>query len=328
MKPRTPALFSSRNALAVLACLGVATLDQAGLRAQTGAMPGSDTTSPETAPVPALGPDVLAKFGDTQIKTADIRAALSDLPEKERAALNHDPELLKKTVTALIVQRVVLKQALAKQWDQQPAVIAEIRRARDNALVQSYLNAVSRPPSDFPSAADLQRIYDANKGGMIVPRQLRMAQIFVSCPPDADPAAASVAQAKFEAITKSLGQATTDFSAIARTESDDKQSSGRGGEIGWVAESQIQPEIRSQLPGLSPGTVSRPVRLKDGWHFLKVLEVKEAYTPSLDQVHDQLVQQVRAMKLQANTQAYVGQLLQQTPVTINPPALVDLAKKE
>jgi hypothetical protein len=310
--------------LAILAVWG----GVAGLRAQTGSVPTGADASAAATPAPALPPDVLAKFGDTQIKTADIRAALTDLPATERESLNHDPELLKKTITTLILQRMVLKQAIAQQWDEQPGVAAELKRVHDNALVQSYLGTLCRPPSDFPGAADLQRIYDANKGSLIVPRQLHMAQIFVSCPPGADPATVSVAEAKFEAITKSLGQASTDFSAIARTESDDKQSGERGGEIGWVAESQIQPEIRSQLPGLTPGTVSRPVRLKDGWHFLKVLEVKEAHTPSLDQVRDQLIQQVRARKAEENTQAYLAKLLRQTPVTINPPAVVDLTKKD
>ena len=38
----------------------------------------------------------------------------------------------------------------------------------------------------------------------------------------------------------------------------------KGAALGWLAESRIQPEIRSQLGTLTKGTVSTPIRLDDG----------------------------------------------------------------
>ena len=53
----------------------------------------------------------------------------------------------------------------------------------------------------------------------------------------------------------------------------------------------------------------------------RCLEIKEPFTPSLAQLKPQLMQQLRAEKTKANSQAYVAQLLQENPVAINELAL-------
>ena len=45
------------------------------------------------------------------------------------------------------------------------------------------------------------------------------------------------------------------------------------------------------------------------------------FTPTLDQLRAQLVQQLRTEKTKANSQAYLARLLQQNPVAINELAL-------
>src|SRR5258708_16988382 len=67
------------------------------------------------------------------------------------------------------MRRVVLKEALAKHWDTEPAVATLIQRARDNTVVESYLQSVSKPPDSYPSEAELQTAYDARKSQLLVP---------------------------------------------------------------------------------------------------------------------------------------------------------------
>jgi len=286
----------------------------------------AQTTPP--AKIPPLSPDIAAQFGTNQITTAEVREMLADLDAKQREALAKDPALLKKTVSTLILQRVVLKQALAKGWDKQPAVEAELKRVRENAIVQSYLQAAAKPPLDFPTTADIQAVYDANKTNLVTPRQYRLAQIFIALPPKADAVVVSLAQSRFDTVKKSLQQPKTDFAAIARTVSDDKSSASKGGDLGWVTERQIQPEIRTQVLALTKGAISPPIKLNDGWHFIQVVDIKEPGTPTLDQVKPELVAQIRAQKTQVNSQAYLAKLLEQNPVTLNPTAIENLLKKD
>jgi phage regulator Rha-like protein len=55
--------------------------------------------------------------------------------------------------------------------------------------------------------------------------------------------------------------------------------------------------------------------------ILKVIDIKEAYTPAFEEIRTALAQQLRNEKTQANSQAYLAKLLQQTPVAINELAL-------
>jgi len=268
---------------------------------------------------------VLARVGDTDIKVDDVRPFLQKLDARQQAALARDPALLSQFVRTIVVQQLLLKQAEADHWDQQPVVKEQLDRVRDSALAESYLESVSKAPESYPSAAELQAAYDANKDAILVPRQLRLAQIYIALPKDAGKDAADKAQARVASVQENLKQ--SDFAEVASSRSDEQASAARGGEIGWLTEAQIQPELRAQVAGLAKNATSAPIRLNDGWHIIKVLDVKEAYTPSLDDIRSQLTQQLRAARARANSEAYLAKLLQQNQVAINEIALSQILPK-
>jgi parvulin-like peptidyl-prolyl isomerase len=271
---------------------------------------------------------VIARIGDTEVKFDEMRASIESLDAREQAALARDPSLLNQVVRTFLVRRVVLKEALAKKWDQESAVAAQIQRARDNTIVETYLQSVSKPLDTYPTDAEVRSAYESRKTQLLVPKQFRLAQIFIALPKTADKTTTEKAQSKLDAVKKSLHQSGADFAAIAKANSEEPESAARGGEIGWLAENQVQPEVRPQVTSLSKNATSEPIRLEDGWHILKVLEIKEAYTPTLDEVRSQLVQQLRNEKTQSNSQAYLAKMLQQSPVAINELALSKLLKAE
>jgi parvulin-like peptidyl-prolyl isomerase len=268
----------------------------------------------------ATAPDstVIARVGDTEVTAADIRAAIQNLDPKTQAAAAQDPTALSQVVRAILTQRLVLKEALDKKWDQNPAVTTALARLRDNAIVQTYLQSVSAPPESYPSDSEVQSAYDANKAQLLTPRQYQLSQIFIKSIKGSDsPDAVAKAQVKLDGVRKALAKHGADFAAIARAESDEPNSAAKGGEIGWLAENQIQPEIRAQLGALTKGTVTAPIRLNDGWHILKVIDIKEPYTPTLSEIRTQLVQQMRNERAHANSQQYISKLVQDNPVQID-----------
>ncbi len=265
----------------------------------------------------------LGKIGDLELKTEEIREAIAGLEAGQEGALAKDPAALGQYVRALLIQRLVLKQAQEKKWDQQPEVVAKLVRAREAALTESYLESAAKVPADFPKDADLQAAYDAAKPSLLVPKSYRLAQVFIASGKDADKATADKAKAKADAVAKKLKEKNADFAAIATAESEETASKAKGGEIGWVAEAQVQPEIRERLPKLTTGTISEPLKLDDGWHILKVLDAKEAFTPPLEQVREQLTVQLRAERARLNRQEFLAQLLKDHPLAINE---IELAK--
>jgi parvulin-like peptidyl-prolyl isomerase len=275
----------------------------------------------------AADSDVIARSGTLEVTAEDVRAFVASLDPREQAAVTNDSAMLSQAVRLYLANQILLKEALAKKWDKQPAVAEQLERLRQRAVADSYLGSVAVVPAGYPTDADLQSAYDANKTAFLMPRQFDIAQIFVAVAKGADQATQDKAKKKLDDITAKLKQKGADFGAIATTDSDDPESAKRHGEIAWLPEAQIATEIRGTVAGLTKGGISDPIRLDDGWHILELLDTKAAFTRPLADVRDQLVEKLRAQRAMAERRAYLEKLMQQNPPTINEIALSKVLTK-
>lgn len=278
--------------------------------------PAVRAAAPPTSAGAKRTDEVVAHVGANDITAGELRAYVGTLGAREQAALVKEPALLGQAVRLLLGERLVLQEALAKKWDQQPNVAAQLDRLRERALVELYLQSMSAPPASFPSEDELQKTYEANRSAFLAPRQFQLGHIFIAAAKD-DRAAEEKGKKAVEEVQRKLRAAGADFLAVARSDSDAKD----GGELGWVAEGQVRPEIKTQVMGLAKGATSEPIRLDDGWHIVKLIDTKAAYTRSLAEVHDQLAQQMRAERATLLRRAYVAELLKQHPPMVNELAL-------
>jgi peptidylprolyl isomerase len=270
-------------------------------------------------------PAVLGRIGDIEVTTDQLRESLAGLEGADTNTANN-PQALGQYARALLLQRLVLQQAREQKWDQDPAVISRMVRAREAALSESYLESKSKPDSSYPSEQEIKDAYEANKSKLLIPKSYELAQIFIESPEGGDSAAQAKAKLKLEEVRKELAAKDADFSSIARKSSDEESSAENGGKIGWLAENQVQPEIRSKLPNLKLKAVSEPIRLNAGWHIIKLLDVREARPPTLDEIRDNLVTSMREEKSRELRQNYITELLKQHPLAINEIELIKLAK--
>jgi parvulin-like peptidyl-prolyl isomerase len=270
-----------------------------------------------TLSVTAADSTVIAKVGGSEVRSDDIKPFIEKLSVRDQLALSKNPAALNEYVRGLIIQQLVFKEALSKKWDQQAQVVAALEKMRQQAITQSYLQSVAAPPQEFPSSSELQEAYDQLKkaNALQVPKQYRLSQIYIACPKGADKAVEEKAQLRLDAAVKAAKAG--DFAAVAKTQSDDAASAQRGGDLGFLAESQIQPEIRSAVASLSKNGMTDPIRLNDGWHIVRLTEVKDPYTASLDEVKASLTNELRNQKAQVLGKAYLAKLLQDNPVTLN-----------
>jgi parvulin-like peptidyl-prolyl isomerase len=289
--------------------------------AQPSAAPAGVTqgaATPGAAPKIA-GEDVVARVGNTNVSADELRSYVAALGANERAALAQDPAVFSQAVRMLLANRLVLQEIYAKKWDQQPTVTAQLDRVRESAMAELYLQSVTAPPSNFPSDEELQKVYDANRAALLMPRQFELAQIFVAVPKDADKTAEEQGKKGVDDILRKLKAPGADFAALAN------EGGGKnGGELGWLMETQVRPEIRAKVMELAKGAVSEPIRLEDGWHVVKLVDTKAAYTRTLPEVRDQLVQQMRNERAAALRRAYIAELLKAHPPVVNEFALSNL----
>jgi parvulin-like peptidyl-prolyl isomerase len=268
--------------------------------------------------------EVIARVGHFELTADDIKAQLASLGAREQNALIQNPSLFRQTVNLMLASKLVLEQVQEKKFDQQPAIAAQLERVRENAITELYLASVSTPPAGFPSDDDVQKVYDANKGSLIMPRQFQLSQILVALPKGADKAAEDKAKAKVAEVMKKVKAPGADFAAIAKTDSD--AGAERGGEVGWLGENQIPGEIRAQVVALAKGAVSEPMQLEDGFHIIKVTDTKASYTASLAEVKDQLVAQMRNERAAALRRAFIADLMNKNPPVVNEFALSKLVE--
>lgn len=268
--------------------------------------------------------EVVARVGDSRITVADLRPILDSLDIRERAALQGDTAAMNQIVRSLIIQQLLYKQATRDGYDKRPNVQQRLERARQAAIAEGFLQASTRVPESFPSEEEVKTFYEENKARLTLPRQLRLAQIFLAVPEGAGEVEAIQIERKAKDLRQRLDSAKTDFAELARAESEEPQSAARGGEIGLLPENLIQPEVLAAVDKLPVGGITEPLRLPGGWHIVKVLEIQEPRQAKLDEIRPQLVERLRAQRELLNREEFLNRLLQENPVAINELVLSDL----
>jgi len=299
-------------------------------RAAPPAQPAAKAKPKAAAPAQPVAPvkqtdaqegEIVARVGDRDVTTTEVKAFLAGIGVEQREALAKEPALMSRALRVMLANQLVLKEATEKKWQDQPVVAAQLAKLRDNAILESYLQSVSTPPADYPDEAEVQKTYEANKLALLVPRRFHLAQIFVALPDGSDKAAEDQAGKKVADIQTKLKQPKADFAAIVKESSTQADAAENGGDLGWVAETQLLPEIKTRVMGMANGSVSEPIKLADGFHIVKLIDTKAADTAPLAEVREALVQRIRAQRAELLRRTYLARVLEQNPPAINELAL-------
>jgi len=135
----------------------------------------------------------------------------------------------------------------------------------------------------------LEMFYQSNLDRFISPETRRAAHILVAVGEGEDPAEAKT---RAEALVERI-RAGEAFASVAREASDDTLSASNGGDIGYLARGDMEPQFEDVLFVLQEGQVSSPVRTSLGWQIITVTDIKPAQQKSLDEVRDQIEREYR-----------------------------------
>jgi parvulin-like peptidyl-prolyl isomerase len=267
------------------------------------------------------GDDVVAKIGATEVRLSDLRRLLDAQPKEVRDPLLATPQALDRLVRTEVFRRALVAEAKARGWDKRADVAAQMERAREQALLSSYMGEIARPPADYPTEQDLTAVYNANQAEFTVPRQFRVSQIFVAVPKDAPRAEADRLKKKVDDIVARLQARDADFARFAQANSDHKPSAAQGGDLGWLGEREMIPEMKAVIPPMAKGEVAKPVKTEQGWHIVKLVDLKPQSVRPLSEVRAQLVPVLRQRRAQELERKYLDELVDRTPVAVNEIAL-------
>lgn len=278
--------------------------------------------TPSRAAEPATADPVVASMGGIVLRVSDLRRLLDAQAPEVRRQVTATPDALDRLTRTEMFRRVLLKEARAKAWDKRAEVVAQMELAREQLLVATYIANLAEPPADYPGDAEIEATYKARTAELTAPPQKHLAQIFIASIGGSDEDAAI--RRKAEALVRQARDNNADFAALARANSQHQASASQGGDMGWLADAEMIPELRAVVAGLSAGKISEPIRSAAGWHVVKVLEAKPAAVLPLAAARQSLVAALRKSKARENERRHLDGLAEKAPLSVDKAALENL----
>ena len=120
-----------------------------------------------------------------------------------------------------------------------------------------------------------------------------------------------------ETLHRQLQQGA-DFAALAKRYSEDSHQDD-GGDMGWVAQGELLPELDAALAALPLETVSDPIQTRLGFHLLKVAERRSAASLPMTEANHAISQQLYRQKFQVAFNRWMTDLKRRAYIEILPP---------
>jgi parvulin-like peptidyl-prolyl isomerase len=241
---------------------------------------------------------IIAVVNDDIITEADVTSRIEELqdsPRAETVKLSDPAEMRQAMLRHLIEQRLILQEA--KRLDitvEGAAIIERMEQIRsrfpsDDAMtealarsgltreglreqIREQLTAEKVIASQVRSKLSVspQEVADALRRQPEAPvhgEQVRASHILIRV---TDQRPEPQARALAEDVRRRLVNGE-DFAALAKQFSEDPHADA-GGDMGWVSEGQLLPDLNQAVFALKPGELSAPVETRLGYHLVRVDE--------------------------------------------------------
>lgn len=237
---------------------------------------------------------VVATIAGQPITARQAADMLKDVSAEQRRSA---PSLASLVQQVYMVQKFADK-AAEMHLDQKQPWKQELEATRANILGNAYLNylsSTSSTPVETP-----QQYYDSHASEF---EQIKLSGIFVAFAAPGANAPAGITRTEDQARTKAADiqkklKGGASFTSLASSESDNKPSAAKGGEIGTVnlAETNLPANIKAVIANLQPGQSSDPVKVSNGFYIFKVDSKSKL---SFDQSKAAIAQKIQTDRNQA-----------------------------
>jgi peptidyl-prolyl cis-trans isomerase C len=174
----------------------------------------------------------------------------------------------------LIEVKLLAVEAVDRRLDEEPEARHRLNTARDQILMNILLERIAEEKID---EAALRKMYEA---------QLQLLE------PDLETEAhvRHILAPTRDAIEKVAAELKTgvDFAVLAARRSTDAATRLDGGDLGYLTAGAVSPELARVIRDIPKGGVSRPFEDAQGWHIVKVEDVRKKRPPSIDELDEKI----------------------------------------
>ena len=161
-------------------------------------------------------------------------------------------------------------------------------------------------PLRGPSGFQLLKLVETRDGGQAAARtvtEYNARHILIRVTPVQD---ANAARAKIDTLKARIAGGA-DFAAVATESSEDVNSKGEGGDLGWFEADAFGLVFGKQVSGLQDGQVSAPFRTEAGWHITQRVGSRQTDVTNANQ-RAQVRETIGRRKLEDEYNRYLQEL--------------------
>lgn len=270
--------------------------------------PGAESGEPESASRDTRS-DVLATWNDGLL-TGDEFASWQKFRGNPADGTLSEASLAD-AIRELVFVKSLAETATADGLGESREVRLQLEALRRSVLVPILRREVIAGFS--VSNEEIEAAYREHPEAFSKPRKLKLRNIYKGFDTVGDEA---VVRERMQQIFAELA-AGADFGALAIKESV-SQSAPRGGSLGWVDPAELPPPVAEVVRTLAPGGISRPVEHGSGISIFLCEDVREARTPTPDEVRAKLRTQLERQRGRAGWEAFQEGLLELASPRIDP----------
>jgi peptidyl-prolyl cis-trans isomerase SurA len=196
---------------------------------------------------------------------------------------------------------------------------------RNNIITQLVMrDQVSRKVQFTPG--EVQRYYDAHKQEYARPESVHLSEILISTGPPApgipgaaqpdDAAKLAAAKTKADDIEARL-HAGGDFSQLAKSFSDGS-TAAEGGDLGTYKRGELNKVFEDQTFALKTGQVTEPIRTKQGFVIMQVVQHTPGGVPAFKDVEEQVEEAFYQSRIEPAMRDYLTQMREEAYIDVKP----------
>lgn len=220
-----------------------------------------------------------------QIKLIDMEASKAGITVSDTDVTN-EIENIKKS------NNIATDADLTAALQQSGMTLADLK---DRLIPQVKLKKLYESQNPV-SETDLKAYYDKNKEKFATtPKEVKASHILLST------------QAEADAVLAEL-KAGKDFATLAKAKSKDPGSKANGGDLGFFPRGVMNTQFETAAFGLAKGQMSGVVQSPNGFHIIKVTDIKEAVVPAYDTVKEKVKDAYYNEKLQTGSTTWIDKL--------------------
>lgn len=233
---------------------------------------------------------VFAKVGKEKITQSSVARFIDQLPPPYKAQMNAQmaspeaqKELTKNIVENIIANKVFSCEARRLKLQEKPEVQEKINALTNQILVSEYMRELQDKIK--VGDAEMQAFYEKNKDQYLDPEKIKASHILLKTEEEA------------QAVLKEL-KAGKEFDQLAKEKSI-CPSKTKGGDLGWFGRGRMLPEFEAAAFNLKKGDIGEIVKTKFGYHIIRLDDRKAAEQKSFDSVKNQIENQLKQQKMDA-----------------------------